>query len=150
MPKFRLALLGSVLVWLLWAGSSVAAQTRSVFWQRWDVTISNVDVTANRFDVSEYYDIQFTGTFRFGSAVIPLDNLEAIRNVQVFEAGQLLQMSCSGQPGTYCVENITEGLSITYNFRQPITNTRGQFEIRYSVIGALRIYAGGDLSLIHI
>lgn len=144
MPKFRLAMLGSVLVWLLWIGSSVAAQTRSVFWQRWDVTISNIDVTANRFDVSEYYDIQFTGTFRFGSAVIPLNNLEAIRNVQVFEAGQLLQMSCSGQPGTYCVENVTEGLSITYNFRQPLTNTRGQFEIRYSVIGALRIYAGGD------
>lgn len=134
----------SVSVTLFFVLSSVSAQTRSVYWQRWDVTITNVDTTANRFDVSEVYDIQFTGTFRFGSAVIPLTNLEDIRNVQVFQAGQPLQLACSGQPGTYCVERTEDGLSITYYFRQPITDGRGQFEVRYTVVGGLRIYEGGD------
>jgi uncharacterized membrane protein len=121
-----------------------AAQSRSVFWQQWDVTIDNVNVTTNRFDVTELYDIQFSGTFQFGSAVIPFENLERIENVQVSQAGSALRESCSGNRGTFCTENTDEGLSITYYFEQPITNDSEQFEIEYTVIGALRVYEGGD------
>lgn len=122
----------------------VSAQSRSVFWQRWDVLIDDLDAVANRFRVTESYDINFTGTFRFGSAVIPLQNLENIHSVQVYEGGAALRESCSEQPGTYCVQNTSDGLAITYYFVQPITNARQQFDIRYTVDGALRVYDGGD------
>ena len=48
------------------------AQSRYVFWKEWDVLIDNVDVVNNRFDVTESYDIDFSGQFRFGSAVIQI------------------------------------------------------------------------------
>ena len=56
--------------------SSVDAQSKSLVWNRWDVLINNVDVTGNAFDVTESYDVDFTGSFHFGSAVIPLTNLQ--------------------------------------------------------------------------
>jgi uncharacterized membrane protein len=122
----------------------VGAQSKSLFWRRWDVLINNVDTAANHFDVTESYDIDFSGTFRFGSAVIPLTNLDDIRGVQVSENGQNLRASCSGSTGTYCVENTSDGLSITYYFFQPITNGSATFDVSYTVYGALRIYSGGD------
>ncbi|MBC8171525.1 MAG: hypothetical protein H7X77_07620, partial [Anaerolineae bacterium] len=85
------------------------SDNRSVFWQRWDVDITNMDMVRNVFDVAEIYDVDFTGTFRFGSAVIPDINLESISNIQVLEAGNPLQQSCSGSFGTFCVENVQEG-----------------------------------------
>jgi uncharacterized membrane protein YgcG len=125
--------------------SSLTAQSRTLVWKRWDVRIDQVDTTRNRFTVTESYDIDFSGSFRFGSAVIPLTNLENITEVQVFEAGQLLRSSCGGEtPATYCAENTTDGLSIIYYFRQPITDSSQQFQISYVVEGALRIYEGGD------
>jgi hypothetical protein len=123
---------------------NVAQDDRSVYWRQWDVLIDNVDATNNVFDVSEQYDIDFSGTFRFGSAVIPNTNLEQISNIRVFENGQALERSCSEQPGTYCVENVEEGTSIVYYFFRPITDGNQSFEIRYTVEGALRVYEGGD------
>ncbi len=124
--------------------STVNAQSKSLIWNRWDVFINNIDVTGNAFDVTESYDIDFTGSFRFGSAVIPLTNLNNISNVTVSENGRALQESCSQQAGTFCTENTTDGLSITYYFTRPINNGSAQFEIGYRVDGALRIYSGGD------
>lgn len=132
-------LLGTMLMLL-----PASAQSRSVFWKRWDVLIDQVDVNANRFRVSETYDIDFSGTFRFGSAVIPMTNLEGIESVEVYEAGRLLQASCSGKEATYCVEQTSDGLSITYYFSRPITDSSAEFVLRYNVVGALRIYEGGD------
>ncbi|MBZ0284245.1 MAG: DUF2207 domain-containing protein [Anaerolineae bacterium] len=143
MRKNTATLVIMIVIGLLFS-STVQAQTRSVYWQQWDVHIDNIDTVANRFDVAERYDIDFTGRFTFGSVVIPLNNIEAIRNVEVFEDGQALRESCSGSGGTYCVENTDEGLSITYYFVDPINNDRQQFEIRYQVTGALRVYEGGD------
>jgi uncharacterized membrane protein YgcG len=132
-------LLGTMLTLL-----TVSAQSRSVFWKRWDVLVDQVDVNTNQFRVTETYDIDFSGTFRFGSAVIPMNNLEDIKAVEVFEEGRPLQASCSGKEGTYCVERASDGLSITYYFSRPITDSSAVFILRYTVIGALRIYQGGD------
>lgn len=132
-----------VLVCVLFAGS-VSAQTRSVFWERWDVLIDNVDTTANRFDVTETYDVTFTGQFTFGSRVIARTNLDAVDNVRVYEGGQPLAQSCNEQPGTYCVTNTSDGLQIRYFFFAPIADRAKRFEIAYTVSGALRIYEGGD------
>jgi uncharacterized membrane protein YgcG len=137
----RLATLA--VVYLLLAGS-VLAQPRSVFWERWDVVIDNVDTTANRFDVTEITDVWFTGSFTFGSRVIALNNLDAIQDVRVREAGRPLQQACTEQPGTFCVTNTRDGLQIRYVFFEPITDRSQRFEIAYTVVGALRIYEGGD------
>lgn len=134
----------TAVVLLLMVLLPTSAQSRSVYWQRWDVNIDNVDVTNNTFDVSEVYNTYFTGSFRFGSAVIPNTNLESIGNIRVFEGGEPLERSCSERPGTYCVENVEEGTSIVYYFSQPINNNEQTFELRYTVNGALRIYEGGD------
>lgn len=124
--------------------TSVDAQSKSLVWNRWDVLINNVDVTNNSFDVTESYDVDFTGSFRFGSAVIPTTNLDNISNISVSENGTALTESCSERAGTFCVENTNDGLSITYYFLRSINNGSGQFDISYRVDGALRIYSGGD------
>jgi len=131
------------------AATEVAAQSRFVTWERWDVLIDNMDTSGNRFDVTEVYDIFFTNdpgstAFTFGTRVIPLDRLNDINNVQVYEAGQLLTNSCSESPGTVCLRNTDEGLSITYRFTEPVFNDRQSFRIEYTVTGALRSYEDGD------
>ncbi|MBL8162830.1 MAG: DUF2207 domain-containing protein [Anaerolineae bacterium] len=144
MMRVRLGLLLTLTAVLLGLASAVTAQSRSVFWRQWNVHIDNIDTANNRFDVSEQYEIDFSGTFTFGSAVVPLNNIEDIRRVQVLEAGQPLRESCSGTPGTFCAELGADALSVTYYFSQPIRDSAQQFEIRYTVIGALRVYEGGD------
>ncbi|MDX2075433.1 MAG: DUF2207 domain-containing protein [bacterium] len=123
----------------------LSAQSRSVFFEEWNVDIFNVDTTNNSFVVRETLKVSFSGTFRFGSRVIPLDNLDNISNVSVKELGVALRPSCAGEtPGTYCVQNVQEGLSIIYYFNRTITNASQVFEIEYEVDGAIRVYDGGD------
>ncbi len=135
-----LALLGLILA----APSVILAQSRSVLWERWDVVIDDVDTTNNRFNVTEIYDVLFTGTFQFGSAAIPTDRLERIENVRVQQDGKALTASCSGAPGTFCVRNQQGEVSIVYHFFSPINNDRANIELSYDVVGALRSYPGGD------
>lgn len=139
--KFAPMLLFVLLVLLI---PPAAAQSRSVFWEEWNVTIFDVDTTNNSFRVREDYRIQFDGTFRFGTVEIPSDNLEDIRNVVVYENGQPLREACSEQPGTYCSISQFDGLALEYYFSQPITNAVGVYAIEYTVVGALRVYEGGD------
>ncbi len=129
---------------MLGTTTPASAQSKSLFWRRWDVLINNVNTSANQFDVTESYDIDFSGSFSYGIAVIPMTNLDDIRNVRVAQAGRNLRENCSGSAGTYCVENTSDGLSITYYFFQPITNDSATFDISYTVYGGLRIYSGGD------
>ncbi len=137
--------LAAIITVLMILSVSVAgAQDRTVFWERWDVNIDNVDTTNNQFDVAEIYDVQFAGQFTYGSRVIPMDRLDMINNVQVTEQGQALRQNCSKSAGTYCVTNTSSGLSITYYFFQPINNATEHFEISYTVVGGLRIYDSGD------
>lgn len=144
MRKHVIALILGAIGSLFLMVAPAVAQTRSVFWERWDVVIDNVDTTSNRFTVQEIYDVYFTGQFTFGSAVIPNTNLESITSIQVYEAGVLLRAGCSQSPGTYCVQSVREGTSITYYFSRPIKDARQQFTISYTVNGALRVYEGGD------
>ncbi|MCK6577679.1 MAG: DUF2207 domain-containing protein [Anaerolineae bacterium] len=124
--------------------ASAAAQDRSVTWKRWDVIIDSVDPVENAFRVSEVYDIQFSGTFRFGSRAIPYTNLDSITDVAVTQDGRPLVLSCSGNEGTVCAQPNGDELQITYYFRDPITNGSAAFVISYVVSGALRVYPDGD------
>jgi uncharacterized membrane protein len=130
---------------LLTSISTVAAQNRSVVWQDWDVRIYNVDTTNNQFDVSETYQLRFNGQFSSGFAIIPLEFVEDIRNVQVYEDDELLDRECSGDAGTYCVTSNSNEVSIDYYFTRPISNDTQEFRIEYHVIGAIRVYDTGDL-----
>lgn len=141
----RIVVVVLVALGLLATHIPLVAQARSVFWRRWDVEIDNVDTTNNQFTVREIYDVNFSGRFTFGSAVIPYRNLEDIRNIQVFDGGKPLRSSCSGQQaGTFCASRSGGELSITYYFLEPVNNGSRQIELHYDVIGALRIYEGGD------
>ncbi|MFN8564178.1 MAG: DUF2207 domain-containing protein [Anaerolineae bacterium] len=133
-----------VVVLLLGVSAAAAQDDRTVYWQRWDVVIDNVDTSGNQFDVTEIYDVQFTGRFTFGSAVIPTENLDRITNVGVTVDGATLSQSCSSRQATFCMSNTQDGLSISYYFPQPVTNETVHIEIAYTVSGALRIYSGGD------
>jgi uncharacterized membrane protein len=122
----------------------VFAQSRSVYWERWDVIIDEINTTNNSFRVTEEYDIRFAGSFSFGSAVIPYTNLEDIEDLEVYENNRALRQSCSGSRGTYCATREGNDLSIVYYFFEPLNNAQRSFEISYTVIGGLRIYEGGD------
>ena len=124
--------------------SLATAQIRSITWEIWDVSIYNIDTVNNSFDVREAYQIRFEGTFSVGVTSIQQTNLEEIRHIQVYESGIPLDQSCSEQLGTYCVTLTSEGWLIEYNFFEPITDAVQSFEIRYQVIGAVRVYDGGD------
>ncbi|MBZ0289372.1 MAG: DUF2207 domain-containing protein [Anaerolineae bacterium] len=143
MPR-RLAVVLAAAFIVICVVSPAAAQSRSIFWRKWDVTIDNVDTRNNLYDVAEYYSIDFSGTFSFGSAVIPYTNLEDIRNIQVYEGSTALRESCSESPGTFCAQRDGDNLSITYYFSQPISNRSAEFTIAYTVVGALRVYQDGD------
>lgn len=134
---------GALLVLCLLA-LPVYAQARSVFWQRWDVVIDNIDTAANRFDVAETHDVHFTGSFTFGSRVISRANLTDIQDIQVYSGEQALRRGCAEAPGTFCVSETSDGVSIRYYFTQPLVDTSHIFRITYSVTGALRSYEGGD------
>lgn len=123
----------------------VSAQSRSVLYEEWNVDIFDVNTTNNSFYVRETLKVRFSGTFRFGSRIIALDNVENIRDVRVREAGMPLQANCFGEiAGTYCVQTVQEGLSIVYYFNRTISNASQVFEIEYRVDGAIRVYEGGD------
>src|SRR5689334_23347760 len=123
---------------LLSSISTASAQNRSLVWQHWDVRIDNVDTTNNQFDVSETYQIRFDGRFSAGFAIIPLEFVEDIRNILVYEDDQPLERGCSEQAGTYCVTRNSDSVSIDYYFTRPISNDTGEFRIDYTAIGGIR------------
>lgn len=141
--KVRIALIAGVIM-MMTLVSSAAAQSRSVFWERWNVTIDNIDTVSNRFDVTEDYLVLFSGAFSFGTVEIPLSNLERISNVQVIDQGTPLTSSCRSAAGTFCASTTNNNLSIVYYFTESIRNTKRQITIRYTVDGALRVYPDGD------
>ncbi|MCB9451850.1 MAG: DUF2207 domain-containing protein [Anaerolineaceae bacterium] len=140
----RKSLAGFSLFMLFLLVGITSAQSRTVYWEKWDVLINNINTSGNRFDVTESYNVRFSGTFSFGAASIPLTNLNSVSNIRVSEAGTPLRESCSQQPGTYCVENAGNEYALTYYFTKPLSNVSQTFEIQYTVQGGLRIYDGGD------
>ena len=141
----KIVVLCLMLMVLLGISLPASAQSRSVLYEEWNVDIFDVNTTNNSFYVRETLKVRFSGTFRFGSRVIALNNLENIRDVRVTEAGVALRSMCTGEvPGTYCARSVEEGLSVVYYFNRTITNASQVFVIEYQVQGAIRVYDGGD------
>ncbi len=130
----------------LLSNRSAQAQSKTLYWQRWDVSITNVDTVSNRFDVAEIHDIQFTsGQFTFGFRSIPnRERVEQLTNIRVREGETYLTPSCSRSRGTFCVSQVGSELEVVYYFLKPALNERRVFTIEYQVVGGLRYYEDGD------
>jgi uncharacterized membrane protein YgcG len=129
------------LVLILGSWGFAQAQEKSLYWQRWDV---DIDVQQNSdMLVEEVQEIIFTsGTFRFGFRSIPLDRVERITDIQVFEVIDGVERSyTSGSTGEYgFTTSINSGeLEITWYF-PPTRDSNHTYIIRYRVIGGLRLY----------
>lgn len=131
---------------LLVVAAPVVAQSRSFYWQRWDMVITNINTSQNSFDVVEQQEIVFQGEFRFGFRVIPTDRAESLAKIRVLEDGRVLTEDCSGAQtrGTFCARDTDEGKRIDYYFHAPIRNRSVNVSIFYTVQGGLRSYEGGD------
>ena len=126
---------------ILGSWSLAQAQDKSLFWQRWDV---NIEVQQNSdMLIEEIQEITFTsGTFRFGFRSIPLDRVEDIVDVQVWEIVDGVERPYTpGSTSEYgFTTSINEGeLEITWYF-PPTSNSNHTYIIRYRVIGGLRFY----------
>lgn len=137
-----LALLALLLLSLAIPGSA-SAQAKSAYWQRYDV---NVDINQDgTLSVTENQEIVFQGgPFQQGYAVIPLDRVEDITNVQVLEDGVPYQQATSqGTPGTFIAQVYGGEIEIRWWF-DPASNETRQFTIQYDVEGAIRVYPEQD------
>ncbi|HUG15382.1 MAG TPA: DUF2207 domain-containing protein [Thermomicrobiales bacterium] len=114
-----------------------AAQSQSLHWERYDVTIDlRPDGT---YAVTEEQVISFTsGTFREGFAIIPLTRIEDISNIQVFEDGRPYERGY-GEPGMFYASSFAGEVEILWWFT-PASNETRQFTISYDVSGNLRVY----------
>ena len=141
-PTFLLFL---ALLGVLGIGQPVQAQSKTLFWDGWDTTLTilpNGDL-----HVMERQRINFTdGTFTFGFREIPLAKTGGITGISVSEpgAGVYSQGGFSQQPFTFDVTQEGGDQSIRWYF-PPTTNAIRTFDIAYTVKDALRLYDSGDI-----
>jgi len=122
-------------------GTTAQAQSQTLYWERFDV---NITVLENGdFVVEEIQRIQFTsGQFHFGYRTIPMDRLEDITDVGVWEGDRRYERGGSGEY-TYRTSVDDGNFDIRWYF--PYTSgTAHTFILRYTVKGGLRYYEGGD------
>jgi hypothetical protein len=128
----------------LMLAAEVAAQqeSRQLRWDRFDV---NIDIRPDgTFRVCEQQDITYTrGVFTNGNAVIPLDRVVSIQEVQVSESGQPYRQADTRQPNTYSVRRENGNLRVDW-FYPPTSGRSRSFALCYTVIGGLRVYDFGD------
>ncbi|RME81295.1 MAG: DUF2207 domain-containing protein, partial [Caldilineae bacterium] len=119
-----------------------SAQTKTLYWDRFDV-----DITVNRdgtFDVAETQTIVFTnGTFTFGFRSIPTDKLESLSDIVVEDEWGAYVLNDSQTPGTYSVSVEGSSVVIRWYFDEAQDESR-TWTIRYKVHGGLRYYDEGD------
>ncbi len=151
MQPRRLALLLVFLIALLMPVAAVDAQSKTLYWRRWD---SNIVVQQNGdLAITEEHEVAFTsGQFRFGVLIIPMDYLDSIDNVSVAErdprgSGEWIrfQNTFSEQPGTFYTTSSNNALELDYFFLDPpVQNETRLVRIAYTVRGGIRYYEGGD------
>jgi hypothetical protein len=141
-----IALLANGFFGLINQVSSQSSDSRSLRWDRFDVTIDNINTSANEFRVTEAYELYIErGPYSYGFAQIPLGRVESIDNVTVSQDGTPLSATCSSSAGTYCVTQDSKNLSINYYFLRSVqSGQQPHIQIQYTVHGGLRSYAAGD------
>ena len=128
---------------------SVEAQSKTLYWRRWD---SDIAVQQNGdLVITEEHEIAFTsGQFRFGVLTIPMDLIEGIVDIYVAEldaTGQWVsyQPVRGESPGTFYATRSGGVVEIGYYFlNPPVQNETRTVRISFTVQGAVRYYEGGD------
>lgn len=144
MRKLRLAILTLTALVLLAPVLSATAQSKTLVWDRYDVSLSiqsNGDVR-----VVEHQQITFTsGTFTFGFAVIPLDKTTGISDIAISEPGgqAYTQTSYGGTDYTFTAED-NGGEKEIYWYFPAVANDTRVYDLSYTVHGGVRIYDAGD------
>lgn len=144
MRRIPTLLLFLALLVVLGIGQPVQAQSKSLYWDGWDTTLTilpNGDL-----HVIERQRINFTdGTFTFGFREIPLAKTGGITGISVSEpgVGVYSQGGFNKQPFTFDVTQEGGDQSIRWYF-PPTTNQIRTFDIAYTVKDALRVYDTGD------
>ena len=115
-------------------------------WQRFDV---DLDIQRDgSVNVTETQVIQFSGTFRSGFRVVPLERTTGVTNISVTElvnSQPVTYTRGTERPNTFSSSVANDGLHIDWWFTPtPTTNAVRSFVVRYTANGAVRIYAGGD------
>jgi uncharacterized membrane protein len=126
-----------LLVIILLAPAAAQAQSKSLYWERYDVEIT---VTKDGdLLVKEQQAIAFTsGSFHYGYRTIPLDKTDGIVDVQVWEGGQQYTPSSSQTAYTFTTEKEGDDLVVYWYF--PYTsNSRHTFTFIYTVKGGVKI-----------
>ncbi len=117
------------------------AQSKTFHWERFDV---NITVLPNGdFVVEEIQEIAFTsGEFYFGYRSIPMDRLENITDVEVWEGERQYE---PGYGANYTFETFVDEGDFNIKWYFPYTSDSSHtFILRYTVQGGLRYYEGGD------
>lgn len=124
------------------AAASGYAQTRSFYWDRFDV-----DITVNRdgsFDVVETQTIVFVGgPFRFGFRGIDGRLTEGITDIAVADDEGEYTPGFGEEPRTFTVTQEGQETVVRWYF-EPLADETRTFVIRYRVLGGLRYYETGD------
>jgi uncharacterized membrane protein len=132
--RYLLSLLAALVLVLVLPGLSAQAQSKTLYWERFDVDITVQ--TDGTFVVQETQVIVFTsGTFREGYRSIPSDRLTSISDISATEDGQPVWVTV-GQAG--------DAYEIVWGLLEPRSNERRTYVLRYTVHGGLRYYDGGD------
>ena len=116
------------------------AQDKQFYWERLDVQMTIL--TNSDIQVVETQELVFTeGTFAKGSRNIPMNRLEAIADVEVWE-GDRPYAPNSDRP--YGFTTSVEGGDFYIRWNFPETSGRHTYTLKYTVKGGLRIYDTGD------
>ncbi len=117
--------------------TAAQAQSKTLFWERYDVDIT-VQTNGDML-VEETQIIQFTsGSFTYGYRTIPMGKTEGIEDVQVWEENRQYTQSWDENPFTFSIEDKGNDLVVYWYFPQT-TGTRHTFTFRYTVKGGLKI-----------
>ncbi len=137
-----LRLIGPLIILLLLTTSLAQAQSKTLYWARWDVDVTvHADGT---FRVVERQTIEFTsGTFRFGTRGVETSRLGRISAIEVSEGDQVFRQSSSEEPWTFTTYMDGSEFKIKWFF-PPTSDSRHTYTIAYTVDGGLRYYPGGD------
>jgi len=126
-----------LLIAVLLLPASVQAQSKSLFWERYDV-----DITVTKEGdllVEERQSITFTsGSFHYGYRTIPMGKTDGITNVEVWEGGTQFLPSSSENDYTFTADKEGDELVVYWYF--PYTaNSSHTYTFRYTVKGGVKI-----------
>ncbi|HIC93813.1 MAG TPA: DUF2207 domain-containing protein, partial [Anaerolineae bacterium] len=143
MTMIKNKLLGLLIVVVLFFGLAglAQAQSKTFYWKRLDVDITVLPNSDIR--IVETQEIVFTrGSFHFGYRSIPMDRLEEIADVEVWEGDRRFR---PGRGGEYTYETYRDDGDFVIKWYFPYTsNSTHTYTIAYTVKGGLRFYEGGD------